>query len=279
MGETRDHMQYSAIVGILNVTPDSFSDGGQYSTIESAVARAVEMVQNGASVIDIGAESTRPGATLIHHQEEWDRLKDILPELKASIGERAKISLDSYHAATIAQALPYIDIINDVTGLNDPEIISMAKDKQIPVIVVHSMSIPADIAITIPINSNPIDYIKTWAMRKIESLVDMGIKAQNIILDPGIGFGKQYKQSLYILRHIDILQELCQSLGCKILVGHSRKGFLKSFNHASIEEKDTNTALISLYLSSKKVDYIRVHNVELHNTWFKNITQFFNICL
>jgi dihydropteroate synthase len=249
------------IWGILNITPDSFSDGNKYFTEDSAINQAISLLNDGAEVIDIGAESTRPGAINIPWQTEWSRLKNILPIIKQEAQKKgALVSLDSHKANTIEKALPYIDIINDVSGLNDHKILSIVKESKLPTILMHHLSIPADVSITLSDDVDPIDVIIGWFKQKVDFLSDFGISENQIILDPGIGFGTKPKQSLYILSNIAKMH----CLNLPILVGHSRKGFLRLFNHGSQQELDINTSVFSLYLSTQQVQHIRVHNVLMH---------------
>jgi dihydropteroate synthase len=253
--------------GILNITPDSFSDGKNYFTPEKAINHAMELIDCGAEVIDIGSESTRPGATKITWQEEWHRLQNALPVIKQEAKKKnILISLDSYKSQTIEKALEYIDIINDVSALSDPKTLSIVKESKIPTVLMHHLSIPTDISITLNDEQDPTEQVISWFKQKLEYLSDQGLQTDQFILDPGIGFGKKPKQSLNILSNIAKLHEF----NLPIIVGHSRKGYLKLFNHNTQHELDINTALISLHLSQAKIQHVRVHNVLLHK-------QFFNI--
>jgi len=251
----------SKLWGILNITPDSFSDGGRFFETDRAIERAAKLIKDGAVVIDIGAESTRPGAEPISWQEEWDRLKDLLPVVRQHIkSKNVRIGLDSYKHEVIKRALPYIDIINDVSGLRDKKMLNLVKESKLPTVLMHNLSVPADANITIPENVDVMNHLTSWFKKKIMLLEDFGIESKQLILDPGIGFGKQPSQSLCILNRIGQLKEF----GLPLLVGHSRKGFLKLLHVGSMAEMDFNTGIVSAYLTDKKVEHIRVHNVLLN---------------
>lgn len=259
--------------GILNLTPDSFSDGGKFNQLESALKQTQKMIDEGADIIDIGAESTRPNSTPISHEIEWDRIKNILPEIiKLAHNNNKKISLDSRHYQTIKKALDLgIDIINDVSGFCDPNMINLASKSQKLIILMHNLGVPAKKEVIIDKNLDVIKTIIEWSLSKIELLEKHNIKRENIIFDPGIGFGKDAQQSIYILENIDKFK----ILKTKILVGHSRKSFLDhiKFDHnfkLNSEEKfvedirDIQTLIVSKMLQEKGVDYLRVHNISLH---------------
>ena len=251
------------MVGIVNVTPDSFSDGGRYFEAQHALQRIQELITQGAAVIDIGAQSTRPGALSISSEEEWRRLEPVLDMLMQDFKHRlAKpiISLDSFCPEVILRALrDYpIDWINDVTGGENERILKIVAETPCTVILTHSLTIPASRDTNLSFESNPIRHLCEWAEQKIKKVTAFGIDQARIILDPGIGFGNSPLQSLSLLREIDLLK----NSGCEILVGHSRKSFLKILsNHA---DRDLETLGISHYLLRKRVDYLRVHNVEAH---------------
>jgi dihydropteroate synthase len=250
----------SKIWGILNVTPDSFSDGGSFLQTDLALKQANCLIDSGANVIDIGAESTRPGASKISWTEEWRRIRYVLEPLRELTKSRGvQVSLDSYKHQVIDRALPYIDIINDVTALKSKKVINIVKESGLPAVIMHNLTVPADPDVTIPENVDSMDHIMKWFQKKIVQLEGLGVKKTQLILDPGIGFGKTPYQSLYILDNISKMQQF----NLPILVGHSRKGFLKLFSAENLEEKDFNTAIISTYLSAQKITHIRVHNVKI----------------
>lgn len=253
------------IVGILNVTPDSFSDGGKFNSLDGAMTHLKKMIADGADVIDVGAESTRPGATPIGPEEEMKRLHKILPavifEVKKS-PKKIEVSIDSYHFATIKKAYEMgVDIINDVGGLSDERIMQFIGEKKLKTILMHNLKIPPLPDIVINQYANVAEEILIWAREKIMKMGKKNIKAEQIIFDPGIGFGKNSWQSIRILKNIDAYK----ALGLPIYIGHSKKSFLKEINFfesaTNVEEK---TLIISDYLIHKNIDFLRVHDVESH---------------
>ncbi|MBL6621350.1 MAG: dihydropteroate synthase [Rickettsiales bacterium] len=260
------------IVGILNITPDSFSDGGKYLNLETAFKQAITLISDGADVIDIGAESTRPNATPISQSEEWQRLSYILPKLIDLIHSKKKqVSIDTRNSLTAKKAIEYgVDYINDVSACSsDPNIINVVADANMPIIISHNLGIPADKSITLPKDIDVIENLREWLNNKADLLIKEGIKKSNIIFDVGIGFGKNSKQSLEILSKLEEFKDI----GHKIYVGHSRKSFLEEFEPKNEIDRDNLTAI----MASKIYDYcdfIRVHNVRLTVFIIKNFMNF-----
>ncbi len=263
------------IFGILNLTPDSFSDGGEFISTEKAVAQARKMMDRGALAIDIGAESTRPDAELITPEVEWQRLKPVLNSLSSpygsTIGSPRKdpavkpqddvvISIDTRNPTTARRALQYNNVkyLNDVSGFTNPEMLAIAANAGVHIIAMHSLSVPADKDITL--TAPPVKTLLEWFSFKLIEFTKSGIDPEKIIFDPGIGFGKTPEQSRELIKHAPELARACHKLGCRILYGHSRKSFLGG----DIASRDVETAEISRYLQSAGVDYIRVHNIELN---------------
>jgi 2-amino-4-hydroxy-6-hydroxymethyldihydropteridine diphosphokinase/dihydropteroate synthase len=249
---------FPQLVGIVNVTPDSFSDGGRYLCPKNALRRVKELSAQDAAVIDIGAQSTRPGAMKISPKVEWGRLKPLFELLKKEFKERAakpKISLDSSSPEVIEQALQLypLDWINDVSGGRDDRILSIVAETGTKIILTHSIDLRSS-------RRSPMSTLCEWAEERIDLLANLGISRDKIILDPGIGFGKTALQSLSLLREIDRLK----AYGLKLLVGHSRKSFLNLITSAPNSKRDWDTVGISHYLQRKGIDYLRIHNVEAH---------------
>lgn len=241
------------LVGILNVTPDSFSDGGEYFDYERAISHAEQLFTDGADLVDIGGESTRPHAVALTWQEEWARLEPILPSLLAKYP--GKISLDSYHPETIRQALTYGPVIvNDITGLRNQAMIDIISEHDLTCIASHLPMSAADSrsahSSVLLDNKNTIIDDMNGTYQRLRSA---GIKPENIILDPGIGFGKTPK-----LNHelISIARDLP---GKNIMIGYSRKRFLGE-NRFDIA---INLAAAELAIASG-ASYLRVHDVKAH---------------
>lgn len=257
-------MNMPKLLGILNITPDSFSDGGRYNTIDTALAHAASLIADGAHIIDVGAESTRPGAVPLSAEQEWARSADILTALIDRYKKtETQISFDSRHAVNAEKAIKLgVDWINDVSGADDLQMqqVLKAAGDAVKLVVMHHKGIPADKMVTVPEHEDVVDVVYRWAQKKIEQLEKAGIARSRIILDPGIGFGKTPKQSLQLIKHIDRLH----LLGSELLVGHSRKSFLKPFYGDDIATRDEGTLIASAYLAQKKTHYLRVHNVKMH---------------
>ena len=252
------------IMGILNITPDSFSDGGEYFGTDKAIEHYKSLVQDGADFIDIGGESTRPFSKKVSAQEEQSRVVPIIKEIR-EFDQNTVISIDTRNASTARAAITAgADIINDVSALDwDENMINVLKDTKAPVVLNHSKGSP-DVMQNDTCYTDVVDEIFDYLYKKIDFLVTNGIEQNKIIVDPGIGigFGKSTEQNFEIIKRI----EEFKSLGCPVLVGHSRKNFISE----TIESKDnsvldTATLILSQMLADKKVDIIRVHNVKQHN--------------
>lgn len=250
------------IMGILNITPDSFSDGGEYFGTDKAIEHYKSLIQDGADFIDIGGESTRPFSKKVSSQEEQSRVVPIIKEIR-EFDQNTVISIDTRNASTARAAINAgADIINDVSALDwDENMINVLKDTKAPVVLNHSKGSP-DVMQNDTCYTDVVDEIFDYLYKKIDFLVTNGIEQNKIIVDPGIGFGKSTEQNFEIIKRI----EEFKSLGCPVLVGHSRKNFISE----TIESKDnsvldTATLILSQMLADKKVDIIRVHNVKQHN--------------
>jgi dihydropteroate synthase len=254
------------LVGILNITPDSFSDGRETQQHQSILTDTEALITQGAYMIDVGAESTRPGATALSHVQEWQRLAPVLSDIITLCHKRGvKVSVDSYHPETIQKATTLgIDMINDVSGGDNPAMLEVIKHCSLPVVIMHHLGIPVDKSITLPEGCDPIVELIEWANKKIIALQAAGVTKDRIILDPGIGFGKTAIQSLAILQRINELS----TLELPLYVGHSRKSFLSLINDVPPQERDIETLTASLYLAQHHVAFLRVHNIALHSRAF-----------
>ncbi len=258
----------SKIVGILNLTPDSFSDGGKYFDEKKALFYLEEMLISGADIIDIGAESTRPNAQILNAQEEIARLENILPKLIFAIKNFNKIhhkniqtSIDSYHLETIIFAHKIgVEIINDVSGLIDEKIIDYIAQNNLTAILMHNLAIHSNPELIVNRDLNVVDEIISWAHQKINYLTARKIQKSQLIFDPGIGFAKNSTQSIRILKNINAFRVL----NLPIYVGHSKKSFLDAINIPSQPNLDrtAKTLILSQYLAQKNVEYLRVHDVK-----------------
>ena len=272
-------MRTPKIVGVLNITPDSFSDGGKFLNMDAALRHTEMMIQQGADIIDIGAESRRPirpkNYNIITPEEEWSRLQDILPEvIKIAHANNVKVSIDSRRAYVIKRSIELgVEWINDASGFSSQEIINIVKDTQTKLVLMFHLSIMANHTThVISQNEDPIQVIINWGNERISSLVAQDISLDRVVFDIGIGYGQTAEQAWYVLRN---LEKIKNALGLPMYAGYSRKSFLSLVTDAPFSERDTETLAISTYLSSTGVlDYVRVHNVEMHKRSFATIEKF-----
>lgn len=251
------------LVGILNITPDSFSDGGKFTQTDLALQQALHLVATGADVIDIGAESTAPRANPLTADEEWQRLEPVLMALQANREKfllLPKISIDTRHAKTANKAINLgSDWINDVTGLQDPAMQEMAAHSKVKFVVMHYLSVPPDRQHILPRQQDPVKLIYEWAMKYVDHLEQVGIPKERIIFDPGIGYGKSPEHSYLLVKQIEIFKQL----NTRLLLGYSRKSFMSLFTPHPAHERDVETLAMSLCLAQQSVDYLRVHDVDM----------------
>ena len=248
----------SCVMGVLNVTPDSFSDGGRFFERERAVEHGLEMAADGADIVDVGGESTRPYAEEIPVQQELDR---VLPVIQALARElRIPISIDTVKARVAREALQAgASMINDVSALRfDPEMASLAAEAGVPVVLMHMKGVPRDMQEN-PVYDDLMGEITGFLKAALDRAVAAGIREEKIILDPGIGFGKTFEHNLVILRDL----KRFRSLGRPLLVGPSRKAFLGGILDKKAPERETGTmAAVSAALLNG-AHMVRVHNVKM----------------
>ncbi len=251
------------LIGIVNVTPDSFSDGGHFLHPEKALDHISSLIQAGAEIIDIGAESTAPSAKPLDAETEWARLEPLLALIKQEKEQffiKPKISVDTRHHQVAMKALTYdIDWINDVSGLDDPGMREVIAQSNVHCVVMHHLTIPAKRDYVLPRNQDPLKLVYAWGETRLNELEKQGISREKIIFDPGIGFGKMAEQSFILLQQAHEFKKL----GVRLLVGHSRKTFLSLFSGMPFVERDVETMVMALFLAKQSVDYLRVHNVEM----------------
>lgn len=247
------------LVGIVNVTPDSFSDGGVYSDPGKAIEHVWRLVADGASVVDIGAQSTRPGAPIISHEEEWSRLKPVLDGLRNDMAAgHVRISVDTFQPDIIRRALAYpIEWVNDVTGRLDEEALRHIADKGCKLVSMHALSVPPKKGEHI--QGSAIGAINVWVEQQALIWQRCGLPVESIIVDPGIGFGKSVYQNIQLMKHAGELKKH----GYNVLVGHSRKSWVAGLAHRLAPERDVESIAASLAMA-QNVDYLRVHNVSNH---------------
>ncbi|MSO13873.1 dihydropteroate synthase [Rickettsiales endosymbiont of Trichoplax sp. H2] len=241
------------IIGILNYNDNSFSDGGNYSDLKRAIDRVDELFREGADIVDIGASSTSYNAPLISEDDELRKLTPLLNKINLK-----NISIDTYHYKTMQYAVKKgASYINDVSGGKDPRVLELvASNSDLNYICMHSLTLPADKAIRV----KSIDEIYEWVDNKIEECKRFGIEKERLIIDPGIGFATDTKQTIQLLRDVKELK----NFDIKICIGHSRKSFFESITNCEPIERDIETLAASLYLAFNEIDLIRVHNVDMH---------------
>lgn len=255
-------MSRPQLMGILNLTPDSFSGDGALS-VQDALARFEALVAEGASVIDLGAESTRPGATPLNEADEWARLSPVLTAiLQHPQRDAVTISIDSYHAGTMRRALEMgVGMANDVTGLRADAMAQVLADRPCDIVVMHSLTVPADPEITWEPTVDAVAEILRWKQAILARAAQVGIDPTRVIFDPGLGFGKTPQQSLALIQRAD---ELVAS-GGRWLLGHSRKSFLRWMAQSTnAKDRDDATLMASAMLAQSGVHLLRVHAVGRH---------------
>ena len=248
-------IQIPNIMGVLNLTPDSFSDGGKFNTKNKGLKHALEMFNSGANIIDIGGESTRPGSKAVDNKTEWKRIEKIVK----LISKKIPMSLDTRKSEVMKKGIKYgVKIINDVSGLDyDPETINVLKKYKIPFVIQHSQGTPEKMQ-NKPRYKNELLDIFDFFEKKIKSLKKIGIKHNNIIIDPGIGFGKNLKHNMNLIRNISIFH----SLGFPILLGNSKKRFIKEIaGKNDTKSRIGGTMTSSIYLMMQGVQILRIHDV------------------
>lgn len=251
-------------MGIVNLTPDSFSDGGELPDWAAVEARVEGLWEAGAHILDFGAESTRPGAAPLSAAEELSRLEPVLERVAAKFARarlKPLVSIDTYHAETARRALELgANVVNDVGGLTSPEMIDVAATHAADFVAMHHVTIPADPERTLPAGADVCAEVERWLEQRLEAWTRAGLNLDRIVFDPGIGFGKNALQSLALLRNF----ERFRRYPVRLLVGHSRKSFMRTFAPRNLEERDLATVGASLKLVAGGVDVLRVHDVAAH---------------
>lgn len=254
--EVRPHGR-TQIMGVLNVTPDSFSDGGLYVETDAAVRHALQLVEQGADIIDVGGESTRPGAVRVGPQEEQRR---VLPVIRELAGHGIRVSIDTMHAQTaLAAATAGATILNDVSGgLADPAMVEVAIETGLPFIVMHWRG-QSDTMNELAVYADAAAEVRTELFNRAAELVVLGVRPEHLIIDPGLGFAKDGEHNWQVLGH---LHEFL-ALGIPLLVGASRKRFVGELlpHGAPVTARDAPTAVISALAAQAGAWGVRVHDV------------------
>jgi len=244
------------LMGIVNVTPDSFSDGGQWLNPKIAVEHAMKLAADGADLLDVGGESTRPGADPISAEEELRRVLPVIEQLSAQT--MIPVSIDTSKAIVAREALAAgASVVNDISGLTfDPEMIDVCAGSNCGVILMHIQGTPKTMQIN-PYYQDAVMEISQWLQDRCQVLMERGIDVERLMIDPGIGFGKTPQHNLDILSNIKAFR----GGGRPVLIGHSRKGFLKKLIGRNVDERLAGTIGVSIALAAQHVDLLRVHDV------------------
>ena len=242
-------------MGIVNVTPDSFSDGGLYLDAEAAVAHGRRLLADGADVLDVGGESTRPGAAPVSAEEELRRTEPVVRELAAT---GASVSIDTSKAAVAEAALDGgAAIVNDVTALRaDPELAPLCADRGCDVVLMHMLGTPRTMQ-SDPRYGDVVSEVAAFLIDRVESAVSAGVAAERIWVDPGIGFGKTPEHNLELLRRLGELRRV----GCPIVVGTSRKSFLGRLTGRDVSGRLGGTIASNVLALAARAEMLRVHDV------------------
>jgi len=245
-------------MGILNVTPDSFSDGGRYTRANIAVDHAFNMIDDGAHIIDIGGESTRPGSLPVSEDEECERILPVIESIKKK-DSKITISVDTYKASVAKKAVEAgADMVNDISGLTfDPDMLSFLSGQDIPVIIMHINGKPKTMQKN-PIYGDLVKDVMSFLRRQSKIAEENGIKNNHIILDPGIGFGKTFDNNFTLLRRLD---DIC-SLGYPVMIGPSRKAFIGDALELPPDDRIEGTlaTVVAGIMNGAKI--VRVHDVK-----------------
>jgi dihydropteroate synthase len=242
------------VMGVVNVTPDSFSDGGQHQNAEAAIAHAFALVDEGADILDIGGESTRPGAQQVSVQTEWKR---IAPVLEALLAAGVPVSVDTRHAKVMRLALALgVDMINDVQGFRDPESIDAVAGTQAALCVMHMRGEPATMQ-QAPVYRDVVAEVRSFLAARLAELRGRGIARDQLLVDPGIGFGKTLEDNLRLLRETRSLAEL----GAPVLVGVSRKSMIGQLTGRDLAGRLAGSLAGALAAVARGAAIVRAHDV------------------
>ena len=255
---TRRKSPGPVVVGILNITPDSFSDGGEFLDPGAAAEHAATMLDEGADILDVGGESTRPGSDPVSQEEEIQRVIPVLERI-LSVRPEAVISVDTYRSGTATAALEAgASLVNDVTALrDDPRIASVVQEAACPVILMHMQGEPKTMQKE-PHYEDVVREVRDFLAERAEYAVAAGIRPENVILDPGIGFGKNLDHNLDLLRNLDAIVDL----GFPVLIGASRKSFMEKITGVQeARDRVSGTVATTVLAYERGATFFRVHDV------------------
>lgn len=244
------------IMGVVNVTPDSFSDGGLFFDPEKAFDRGLELEAEGADIIDIGGESSRPGAIPIEAEEEIRRVIPVIEKL--SVRVKVPISVDTYKAEVARMAIDAgASMVNDISALRfDHNMVHVVREYKIPVVLMHMLGSPTDMQAN-PLYSNVVEDVYAFLKERVEFAERNDISRNHVIIDPGIGFGKKLEHNLSLIMHLDVFKDI----GCTVLIGPSRKSFIGEILGRPIEDRIDGTAATVAIAIMNGANIVRVHDV------------------
>ena len=243
------------VMGIVNVTPDSFSDGGKFNRSDKAIAHAMQLVEEGADILDIGGESTRPGATPVPLEEE---LKRVLPVIKALAQAGVPLSIDTYKPEVMRAAIDSgVDMVNDVRALQAPNAMEIVAKSHVGVCLMHMQGLPQNMQVD-PQYADVVLEVMEFLAARLQTAEAAGISRNRLLLDPGFGFGKRTAHNLTLLNHLSSLQ----SLGIPLLVGLSRKSVLGQVAGLDVDERLHASIAASVLSAIKGANIVRVHDVK-----------------
>ncbi len=247
------------IMGVLNVTPDSFSDGGKFYNFKDALIQAEKLVNDGADIIDVGGESSRPGAMEVSTEEELRRTTKVIKAINDIFGKKVMISIDTVKSEVAKAALDNgAVIINDISAGKNPQTIELVKSYNATIILMHMKGSPKTMQEDTSYPKGVIAEIREFLEKRTLAFELKNVKKEKIWIDPGIGFGKTFEQNLTILRNLDSFSEI----GSRIVIGTSRKSFLgRIINQSQIEFRESPTIASNLWAYTKGATVFRVHNV------------------
>jgi dihydropteroate synthase len=242
-------------MGIVNVTPDSFSDGGKFNTTEKAIEHALQLVEEGAEILDIGGESTRPGATPVPLDEE---LKRVIPVIEGLRDVGVPLSIDTYKPQVMQAAITAgADIVNDVCALREPQALEIVAASQVGVCLMHMQGRPQTMQAD-PQYDDVVSEVRNFLKARLDAAEQAGIDRSRIVLDPGFGFGKRTAHNLTLLNHLNDIQ----ALGLPLLIGLSRKSVLGQVVGSSVDERIHASIAASVVSVMKGANIVRVHDVK-----------------
>jgi dihydropteroate synthase len=261
-GRTLDFRGKPLVMGIINCTPDSFYAGSRKHAVTAAVDTALRMETEGADILDIGGESSRPGADYVEEEEEKRRVLPVIREIRKKTD--VLLSIDTRKRAVAGEALDAgADMVNDISALrDDPELARLVAERQVPVILMHMRGTPRDMQKN-PSYENVVEEISSELLEWVENAACAGVPREKIILDPGIGFGKRYQDNLAIIKHLSAFK----AMGFPLLIGLSRKSFIGAIigsrdKPAPAEDRLAGTLAANTFCALKGADILRVHDVK-----------------